>query len=103
MKILIIVATKKEVEPLLSKLGLFDVSTDSFIKFDYNEIEIAITIAGVGMVKTAMKTRHLLLTTGYDMMLNVGICGSFNKNLEIGTVVNIVEDCFSELGAEDGD
>jgi futalosine hydrolase len=33
----------------------------------------------------------------------MGICGSFNTNLKIGDVVNIHEDTFAELGAEDGE
>jgi futalosine hydrolase len=35
--------------------------------------------------------------------LNVGVCGSFDRSLPPGTVVHVVTDRFSELGAEDGD
>ena len=43
-----------------------------------------------------------IINDSYDLALNVGICGSFNTNLEIGAVVNIIQDHFSELGVEDG-
>lgn len=43
------------------------------------------------------------LSPKYNLVLNLGIAGSFNRDLELGTVVNITHDEFSELGAEDGD
>jgi len=36
-------------------------------------------------------------------VINAGIAGTFNKSLPLGTVVNVVEDCISELGAEEGE
>jgi futalosine hydrolase len=53
------------------------------------------------MVATAYYTGKIIDDT-FDAAFNVGICGSFNKYLEIGTVVNVYEDVFSELGAENG-
>jgi futalosine hydrolase len=41
--------------------------------------------------------------SSYDLVINVGLCGAFNKNLALGELVNITEDALSELGAEDGD
>jgi futalosine hydrolase len=32
----------------------------------------------------------------------MGICGTFNNNLDIGSVVHVYEDQFAEMGAEDG-
>jgi futalosine hydrolase len=39
----------------------------------------------------------------YDLALNLGVCGSFDRTLEPGAVVHVVSDCLAELGAEDGD
>ena len=39
----------------------------------------------------------------YDVALNLGVCGSFDRALAPGTVVQVVTDCIPELGAEDGD
>src|SRR6185369_7024934 len=68
----------------------------------YKKLEIDFLITGVGMVSTAYYTGKVLNDT-YDVAFNLGICGSFNKNLDLGSIVNIYEDCFSELGAEDGE
>jgi futalosine hydrolase len=38
----------------------------------------------------------------YDVVVNAGICGSFNKSIPLGAVVNIVEDCFADQLVETG-
>lgn len=90
MKLLIVAATKQEVEPLF-KEGL-----ELTIKPD-------ILITGVGMVATTFHLTKALSAKKYDGAINLGICGSFNRSIKMGEVVNITEDVFSELGAEDGD
>ncbi len=60
-----------------------------------------VLITGVGMTATAFALgQHL--NEAYSMVLNVGIAGSFDKTIALGTLVNSIEDTFSELGAEDG-
>ncbi len=101
MKILIVSATKFEIEPLLSKMGASHYCKTNPICCMYKNIEIDFLLTGIGMVATTYYTAKVLNKT-YNLALNIGICGSFNNNLEIGSVVNVYEDCFSELGAEDG-
>ena len=50
----------------------------------------------------ADKARALALTP-YDLALNVGICGSFDRALAPGSVVHVVRDHIAELGAEDNE
>src|SRR5690606_14761500 len=59
-------------------------------------------ITGVGMVATAYVLGHHLARRNYDLILNAGIAGSFDKQIPLGTVLNIVSDTLAELGAEDG-
>ena len=58
---------------------------------------------GVGMVATAAWCSRTLGGDAYDLALNLGICGSFDRALGLGTPVHVVSDCLAELGAEDGD
>lgn len=102
MKILIVAATRFEVQPLLIQMESVRNFGSSLISCNYKKLEIDFIITGVGMVATAYFLGKNL-GSGYDLAMNIGICGSFNRNLEIGSVVNVYEDCFSELGAEDGD
>jgi futalosine hydrolase len=102
MKLLIVSATKFEVEPLLNKMEATRHSGTNFMSCMYKKLEIDFLVTGVGMVATSYYTGKVLNDT-YDVAFNMGICGSFNNNLDLGTVVNVYEDSFSELGAEDGE
>ncbi len=90
MKILLVAATELEIEPLINKVKGLKFKPD-------------LLITGVGMVATTFSLAKIFSEKKYDLAINLGICGSFNRNLKIGEVVNITEDIFSELGAEDGD
>jgi futalosine hydrolase len=86
-QILIVAATPPEIEPLLSHFGPnkpFDV-----------------LITGVGMVATAYALGRQLGVKKYDLVINLGIAGSFDRDIALGEVVEVVEDQLSELGAED--
>ncbi|WP_257658391.1 futalosine hydrolase [Parapedobacter lycopersici] len=61
-----------------------------------------VLITGVGMVATAFALGKQLTVNHYDLLLNVGICGSFNRDIPLGEVVHVHRDTFAELGAEDG-
>ena len=65
--------------------------------------EIDVLITGVGMVATAAWTSRALIQSPYDLALNLGVCGSFDTFIDLGTVVHVTSDRLAELGAEDGD
>jgi futalosine hydrolase len=104
MNILIVTATAFEAAPLAEAMELVPgTSADGKLKqYIYGRHEVHILCTGIGMTATAF---YLGKTLGdlYDLVINMGLAGSFNKNLDIGTVVNVYSDRFSELGAEDGD
>lgn len=97
MNILLVAATRPELEPLLQYCASKDVSGRIVNKHDLDFL-----FTGVGMTATAFSMGQKLAQKQYDLALNCGIAGAFDRSLRIGevTVVNI--DCFSELGAEDG-
>ncbi|HET6225166.1 MAG TPA: futalosine hydrolase [Bacteroidia bacterium] len=102
MKILIVAATKFEINPLLNHAEITAFAENSrVIKCRYKTIEMDCLITGVGMVATSFYTAKVLNKT-YDLAINMGICGTFNNNLPIGSVVNVYEDQLAEMGAEDG-
>ena len=89
-KTLIVAATEIEVEGLRMFLG-----SDSNFEF---------LVTGVGMVNTTFSlTKRLSSGELPSKVLNVGIAGAFDQQMEIGQVVQIVTDRFSELGAENYD
>jgi futalosine hydrolase len=95
MKLLLVAATKYELSGLIKH---FNLSDGSFLKHENFDL----LITGVGMTATAFALgKHL--TDNYNLVLNVGIAGSFNPHIPLGSLVNVYSDCFAELGAEDHD
>jgi futalosine hydrolase len=88
MRVLVVAATEFEVESLKSGVGS-------------RKSEVELLITGVGMVATAFSLGQHLATRQYDFAINLGIAGSFDRSIALGEVVEVVEDTFSELGAED--
>lgn len=94
MKALIVAATIAEIAPTLAHFNLTETSFIETDKFD-------VIVTGVGMVATAFCLGQALNNTKYNLVLNVGIAGSFNTAIALGNLVEVTEDVFAELGAED--
>ncbi|WP_406824811.1 futalosine hydrolase [Pedobacter sp. KACC 23697] len=95
MKILVVAATKAELTFFYQHFNLPDSDFVESKNFD-------LLITGVGMVATAFALgKHL--SSKYSLVVNFGIAGCFDRNMALGTVLNITEDTFAELGAENGD
>ncbi|MGI4751020.1 MAG: futalosine hydrolase [Janthinobacterium lividum] len=88
MKTLLVAATQPEIQPLLNHFG--------------EEKPFNVLITGVGMVATAFALGEHFAQKKYDLAINLGIAGSFDRTLNLGEVVEIEEDTLSELGAENG-
>ncbi|MGC4083639.1 MAG: futalosine hydrolase [Vicinamibacterales bacterium] len=102
MRVLVVAATRPEVAPLASALAR-PVAHNRVLSGLYGPHEIDILLTGVGMVATAVWCTRALAIGGYDVALNLGICGSFNPQYTAPSAVHIVSDALPELGAEDGD
>jgi futalosine hydrolase len=68
-------------------------------KFAGNEIDVLIT--GIGTTFTTFHLTTTLQQHCYQLVLNVGIAGSFTTDLKIGEVVNVVSEEFADLGIEE--
>jgi futalosine hydrolase len=97
MKLLIVAATWNEIKPLEEYL----LQKDHQKAFSQHAVEILIT--GPGTTMTAFHLGKMLPLDNWDAAINLGICGSFNRTLAIGTTVLVTRDTFADLGAEDGD
>ena len=103
MKILIVSATKFEIAPLLEAMGAPEILNSHLSRFQTNQHQVDILITGVGMVFTAFYLGTLLANSKYDCAINAGVAGAIDKKLQLGEIINVVDDYFYELGAEDGD
>lgn len=99
--ILLVAATPFEIAPTMQFLqNNFSKINDNC--FEINEKRIEILITGVGIAKTALHLgRYLSEQNKPDFALNVGIAGAFMHSLlPLGSVVEVVQECYADLGAE---
>jgi len=111
MRILIVAATEAEVGGLMSEVRIKNQESrvknqdkksgihDSGLK----TLDFELLITGVGMVATAFELGRHLAANHYDLAVNLGIAGSFDRNIALGEVLEITKDTFAELGAEDNE
>lgn len=93
MKVLIVVATKKEAEIFINKLNLNALSQNIFINQN-----ISIIVAGVGVQTTIFElTKYLSMQTP-DLIINTGIAGAFKNTVSIGSSAYVKSDYFADLG-----
>lgn len=85
MKLLVVAATAAEIEMSMPLL---------------QEKQIDCLITGVGMTATAYALGKKLNQNQYDIILNVGIAGTLDYTIPIGSVIQIHTDILSELGAQ---
>jgi futalosine hydrolase len=110
MRILLVSATAMEIVPIVRSATLSGEHSGSLEEakgrvkhYTYAGHDVDALVTGVGMVATAVWTSRVLTEARYDLALNVGVCGSFDRAFAPGAVVHVVTDRLAELGAEDGD
>ncbi|MCB9284111.1 MAG: futalosine hydrolase [Lewinellaceae bacterium] len=103
MRILIVSATPFEIAPLIQYLeeGPFEQGQPSFFRKGEHEVQLSIT--GVGIAMTTYHLTRVLARQRFDLVINAGIAGSFQRSLSIGEVVQVVSEQFGDLGVEEAD
>jgi futalosine hydrolase len=102
MKILIVSATPFEIAPFSQYLTEnFNQINDSL--FQKGSLQIEVLLTGVGMTNTAYQLGKAFAQNKYNLAINAGIAGAFNKELKLGDVVNVVSETFGDLGIEEAD
>lgn len=102
MNILIVAATPFEVAPLIQWLEKGHTQTGP-LRYRCHQADVSVLITGVGMTLTAYALGKVLPGGKFDIALNAGIAGAFNRTLAIGEVVQVVSERFGDLGAEEAD
>ena len=93
MYILLIAATKFEIQPFLMSLE----KEPALIK--HHTIKVLIT--GVGQVNTTYKLTTNILNKRPNLIIQAGIAGTFSELLKLGQTVLVKQDCFGDLGMEE--
>ena len=103
VRILIVSATSREIAPLVTTLRHTSERGPALHAYTHPRHDVEVLVTGVGMVATAAWCARVLAQTRYDLALNFGVCGSFDRALKPADVVHVVSDRLAELGAEDDD
>jgi len=102
MKIAIIAATSFEIDPLLQHLQS-EGRKASFLHYEYKGHEIHPLVTGIGAMKTAFAMARFTEAPNLDIAINAGVAGSYNRELKLGSVVNVISDRFADIGVEEAD
>ncbi len=121
MRRLLVAATKMEVQPFLDRLKEKSVrqgsvccqipalSNDSLMSFCGEHRTWDVLITGVGLTFTALRLGAFLACCRalgqepYELVVQAGIAGSFDRKYPLGTVVEVVADGFADWGVEQAD
>jgi futalosine hydrolase len=62
---------------------------------------VDVLISGIGMLATTYAVQKQIATKQYDFAVQAGICGAFDRSLQLGEVVRVNTETLSEFGVED--
>jgi len=96
LKILIVAATASEVEFKVKHRKRKGVPVP--VNEPFNQ-DVDLLITGIGAVPTAFFTTRFI--EQYQLVLNIGIAGSYSAKYPIGSVVCIKKDAFGDYGIDD--
>ena len=102
MQILLTAATPFEIAPTLKWLEEHFRLNENGV-FEKNNLSVFPLVTGVGAVATAFHIGRYLVKNQPDLALNAGIAGAFDRNIQMGEVLNVVTERFGDLGVEEAD
>lgn len=101
-KVFLFAATEFEILPTIEHLEK-NFQKKSFFEYTQGELSIFPVITGIGSMLTSLAMSRTNNIQEADLLINVGVAGSYNPNLNLGDVVEVVEDRFADLGVEEAD
>jgi futalosine hydrolase len=102
MQILLVSATIFEIAPALNWLEEHFAANEKGV-FEKNDLAVFPLITGVGSTATAFHLGQFLAQNQPDLAINAGIAGAFDRNFQLGDVLNVVTERFGDLGVEEAD
>ncbi len=101
MNILVVSSTDFEIAGLISFLDK-SAKKISFFEYSFKGHNIFPVVLGVGSFLTGYGMAKYNLKK-IDLAIQIGVGGSFNKDLVLGSVVEVSEDCFADIGVTHSD
>jgi len=86
MNVLVIAATEREL------IGIKEIS------FDRVSLRVQTAVTGVGLMPSTYAIMQLLTVSRPDLIIQLGIAGSFTPSIELGTAVAIKKEMLADMG-----
>jgi futalosine hydrolase len=102
-ELLLVFASETEAAAFKKKLNRKGISLSERDKFAYEKFNAEIFISGIGIPATMYSLTKKIVSKHYDLVINAGICGSFNDDFSLGDCVSIVLDEFADIGITHND
>jgi len=100
--VLLVVATRLEGMALIKAWEMKPLSERLYeVRLGTKRIHLLCT--GIGIVNTSFRLGIYLANYTPELAINFGIAGTVVRSYTLGQVVEVVEDTFVEMGAEDGE
>ncbi len=100
--VLIVAATAMEIEPFRAVL-VQDFEQVSADIFKQDQLRVQVLVTGIGMLLTSVRMMQVLEHKHFDLVINAGVAGAFNRSLELGEVVEVERERFGDLGVQERD
>jgi len=95
MNVLLSLATDLELKPFLPLLESHQAD------YEKDNLKYNVVITGSGIAHTTFHLTNHLSKHRYDLAINLGVCGSFKPEHQIGDVVRVHKDRFGDWGVEE--
>ncbi len=99
-KILFIAATPLEIKELERYLQNVSTNESNCFEMFSKELHIQVLITGIGQVNTCINMMRFLRKNHFDLIIDIGIAGSFRHEIVLGTNVLVVKDMPGDFGRE---
>lgn len=99
MKVLLVSATFPEIQPFVQHFKMNVVQTNVF-SCKNNSFSLNCLVTEPGMVATSCVLSRFLVYNHFDLIVNVGIAGSYNPRFTIGSVVQITNEIMGDFGID---
>jgi futalosine hydrolase len=94
MRVIISAATVAEWMPSFLNINALYTGESQRLKLQYHQ-------SGIGMLAASFALTKLAIEDKPDLIIQVGIAGTFDQNLPLGSVVTIHEETIGDLGVEE--
>jgi len=98
--ILVVAATEAECAPTLRQMSGYKAMSPWLFSGTFRGYDIEVLLSGIGSVATSFRLTQTLMQRRFRCAIAIGIAGSFADDIPLGETVQIVEDCFADLGID---